>query len=233
MISCTIASRCRPSGTLHPSESSMTMRHHLAVLTLSLVSVLLVSAQSPADYQRQGREILKELIETDTTHSAGSTTVAAERMAARLVAAGFPKSRCRGRGQQRESRTSARQSRCPLPRAGFTPARPLHRAPRRRRSQARGLVDGAVRPEREGRLFLRPRDARCEGRRSHTCGGVRALARRRVGAGSRPHPGAHRRRRRRGPQRHRVADRQPARTDFRRRTRSTSTPAAASCAAAR
>jgi acetylornithine deacetylase/succinyl-diaminopimelate desuccinylase-like protein len=69
----------------------MTMRHHLAVLTLGLVSVLQVSAQSPADYQRQGREILKELIETDTTHSAGSTTVAAERMAARLVAAGFPK----------------------------------------------------------------------------------------------------------------------------------------------
>ena len=69
----------------------MTMRHHLAVLTLSFVPVLLSSAQSPADYQRQGREILKELIETDTTHSAGSTTVAAERMAARLVAAGFPK----------------------------------------------------------------------------------------------------------------------------------------------
>ena len=68
----------------------MTMRHHLAVLTLSFVPVLLSSAQSPADYQRQGREILKELIETDTTHSAGSTTVAAERMAARLVAAGFP-----------------------------------------------------------------------------------------------------------------------------------------------
>ncbi len=38
-----------------------------------------------------GRDILKELIETDTTHSTGSTTVAAERMAARLVAAGFPK----------------------------------------------------------------------------------------------------------------------------------------------
>jgi acetylornithine deacetylase/succinyl-diaminopimelate desuccinylase-like protein len=50
-----------------------------------------VAAQAPADYQRMGRAILKELIETDTTHSTGSTTVAAERMAARLVAAGFPK----------------------------------------------------------------------------------------------------------------------------------------------
>jgi len=43
-----------------------------------------------ADEQRLGREILKELIETDTTLSAGNTTLAAERMAARLVAAGFP-----------------------------------------------------------------------------------------------------------------------------------------------
>ena len=46
---------------------------------------------APGDYQRMGRDILKELIETDTTHSTGSTTVAAERMAARLLAAGFPK----------------------------------------------------------------------------------------------------------------------------------------------
>jgi len=44
-----------------------------------------------ADVQRLGREVLKELIETDTTHSSGSTTVAAERMAARLIAAGFPR----------------------------------------------------------------------------------------------------------------------------------------------
>ena len=40
--------------------------------------------------QRLGRDILKELIETNTTLSAGSTTQAAEKMAARLVAAGFP-----------------------------------------------------------------------------------------------------------------------------------------------
>jgi len=43
------------------------------------------------DAQRLGREILKELIETNTTHSTGSTTVAAERMAARLLTAGFPR----------------------------------------------------------------------------------------------------------------------------------------------
>jgi acetylornithine deacetylase/succinyl-diaminopimelate desuccinylase-like protein len=49
-------------------------------------------AQSAADYQRLGRDLLKELIETDTTHATGSTTVAAERLATRLVAAGFPSS---------------------------------------------------------------------------------------------------------------------------------------------
>ena len=60
----------------------------LLVLLLTLVPL---GAQAPSDYQRMGRGVLKELIETDTTHSTGSTTVAAERMAARLVAAGFPK----------------------------------------------------------------------------------------------------------------------------------------------
>jgi acetylornithine deacetylase/succinyl-diaminopimelate desuccinylase-like protein len=36
------------------------------------------------------RDILRELIETNTTHSTGSTGLAAEKMAARLKAAGFP-----------------------------------------------------------------------------------------------------------------------------------------------
>ena len=50
------------------------------------------SAQTArTDVERLGRDILKELIETDTTHSSGSTTIAAERMAARLIAAGFPR----------------------------------------------------------------------------------------------------------------------------------------------
>ena len=38
------------------------------------------------------RDTYKELVETDTTLSAGSCTLAAERMAARLRAAGFPAS---------------------------------------------------------------------------------------------------------------------------------------------
>src|ERR1043165_9644469 len=41
-------------------------------------------------YQQLGREIYKELIETDTTHSTGDTTTAAELLARRFRAAGFP-----------------------------------------------------------------------------------------------------------------------------------------------
>src|SRR5580704_12344426 len=51
--------------------------------------VLLLSAQDEADNQL-ARDIYKELIEINTTGSAGNTTVAAQAMAARLKAAGFP-----------------------------------------------------------------------------------------------------------------------------------------------
>jgi acetylornithine deacetylase/succinyl-diaminopimelate desuccinylase-like protein len=45
--------------------------------------------QSPSQYQALARDLLRELIETNTTQSAGNTTIAAEKMAARLRAAGF------------------------------------------------------------------------------------------------------------------------------------------------
>ena len=61
----------------------------VALLAAALVFVP-VGAQSPTDYQRMGREILKELIETDTTHATGNVTAVAERVKARLAAAGFP-----------------------------------------------------------------------------------------------------------------------------------------------
>ncbi len=41
-------------------------------------------------YEQRALEIYRELIEIDTTHDSGSTTEAAEAMAARLIAAGFP-----------------------------------------------------------------------------------------------------------------------------------------------
>src|SRR5262245_10021230 len=56
-----------------------------------LVLAPAASSQTPSNYERQGREVLQELIETNTTHSSGSVTDAAEKMAARLLAAGFPK----------------------------------------------------------------------------------------------------------------------------------------------
>jgi len=67
----------------------------LRTLRLSLLLTLAVATTSAAQsaltpYQSLGRDILRELIETNTTYSAGSTTKAAERMAARFRAAGFP-----------------------------------------------------------------------------------------------------------------------------------------------
>jgi acetylornithine deacetylase/succinyl-diaminopimelate desuccinylase-like protein len=47
-------------------------------------------AQAPRPDQAAFRDLYKELVETNTTTSAGSCTLAAERMAARLKAAGFP-----------------------------------------------------------------------------------------------------------------------------------------------
>ena len=60
--------------------------------TAIAVSLSLVSAAhaAPDSGERQFRELYQELIETNTTLSSGSCTVAAERMAARLAAAGFP-----------------------------------------------------------------------------------------------------------------------------------------------
>src|SRR5450631_3257818 len=48
--------------------------------------------QDTAAGEQRFRELYKELVETNTTLSAGSCTLAAERVAARLKAAGFPES---------------------------------------------------------------------------------------------------------------------------------------------
>jgi acetylornithine deacetylase/succinyl-diaminopimelate desuccinylase-like protein len=47
-------------------------------------------AESLTPYQKMGHEIYRELVETDTTHSHGDTTRAAESLAGRFRAAGFP-----------------------------------------------------------------------------------------------------------------------------------------------
>jgi acetylornithine deacetylase/succinyl-diaminopimelate desuccinylase-like protein len=62
---------------------------------LPLVAALVVSSVAGAQatltpYQQLGRDLLRELVETNTTYSAGSTTNAANLLAARFRAAGFP-----------------------------------------------------------------------------------------------------------------------------------------------
>jgi acetylornithine deacetylase/succinyl-diaminopimelate desuccinylase-like protein len=53
-------------------------------------AVASASAQTLTPYQSMARDILRELVETNTEYSIGSTTKAAEAMAARFRAAGFP-----------------------------------------------------------------------------------------------------------------------------------------------
>ncbi|MEA3039259.1 MAG: hypothetical protein QOE79_1772 [Sphingomonadales bacterium] len=65
----------------------------LALLAASLLAAAAApSLAQPSADEAQFRAIYKELVETNTTLSAGSCTLAAQRMAARLKAAGFPDS---------------------------------------------------------------------------------------------------------------------------------------------
>jgi acetylornithine deacetylase/succinyl-diaminopimelate desuccinylase-like protein len=66
----------------------------MSVRFLSLAAALLSTAagQAPSPDEAAFRATYKELVETNTTLSVGSCTLAAERMAARLRAAGFPAS---------------------------------------------------------------------------------------------------------------------------------------------
>jgi acetylornithine deacetylase/succinyl-diaminopimelate desuccinylase-like protein len=65
------------------------MRFSLIALLAAAVSVSPALAQDAGPHNPEARAILKELIEINTTDSSGSTTKAAEAMAARLKAAGF------------------------------------------------------------------------------------------------------------------------------------------------
>ncbi|HIG43952.1 MAG TPA: M20/M25/M40 family metallo-hydrolase, partial [Gammaproteobacteria bacterium] len=63
----------------------------ILVLLPLLIGSLQIKAEALSQHERLALEIFKELIETDTTHSSGDTGVAAQKMADRLLAAGFPK----------------------------------------------------------------------------------------------------------------------------------------------
>ena len=62
-------------------------------MRLAAVALLLplAAAAAPADDRALARDVFRELIETDTSHSVGSTTAAAEAMKRRLLDAGFAK----------------------------------------------------------------------------------------------------------------------------------------------
>jgi acetylornithine deacetylase/succinyl-diaminopimelate desuccinylase-like protein len=64
------------------------LRHLLTTAALAAILATPVNAEIRPD-QAAFRDLYKELVETNTTLSAGSCTLAAERMAARLKAAGF------------------------------------------------------------------------------------------------------------------------------------------------
>ena len=71
------------------------MRRSLSFLVVPIAFAIAFAGVGGAQttltpYQSLGRDVFRELIETNTTYSAGSTTKAAEKMAARFRAAGFP-----------------------------------------------------------------------------------------------------------------------------------------------
>src|SRR5262249_28623395 len=59
---------------------------------LLATSLQCMQGMDTAAYQQMGREIYKEIVETDTSHSVGDTTKAAELLAKRFRAAGIPES---------------------------------------------------------------------------------------------------------------------------------------------
>jgi acetylornithine deacetylase/succinyl-diaminopimelate desuccinylase-like protein len=67
-------------------------RFVVAAAVFAAFSAFAVPPQDTPAGEQRFRELYKELVETNTTLSAGSCTLAAERMAARLKAAGFPDS---------------------------------------------------------------------------------------------------------------------------------------------
>lgn len=68
----------------------MNIRRIALYAACSAVFAPLASAQTLTPYQQLGRDLLRDLVQTNTEYSAGSTSKAAELLAARFRAAGFP-----------------------------------------------------------------------------------------------------------------------------------------------
>ena len=108
------------------SRAAFTLRHAAFGVSLGLLMLTratTVGAQgarsaAPAAYRQLGRDLLRELIETNTTQSSGSTTAAAERMAARFRAAGFPAGDVQVIGAGERSKNLVVRYRAPAGRTG-------------------------------------------------------------------------------------------------------------------
>src|SRR5437899_5542086 len=88
-----------PTNTYAPSLWGSRGRSNIRLMKLYPPAVLApafcltptaLRAEPPGGIRELARDILRELVEIDTTDEAGSTTKAAEALAARLRAAGFP-----------------------------------------------------------------------------------------------------------------------------------------------
>src|SRR2546426_1760128 len=73
-----------------PTTAPRFMKTAVLFTLISWLACAQLVAGELTPYQQLGRDIYKELIETDTTHSTGDTTKAAELLAHRLRGAGFP-----------------------------------------------------------------------------------------------------------------------------------------------
>ncbi len=146
--------------------------------------------QTDAAVHETAHDIFKQLIEINTTDSIGSTTVAAQAMAKRLLDAGFPAADVTvARAQRPQGQHGGALS----GQSGLqAEARAHHRASRRGGGAARGLDHRSLSVRREGRLLLRPRNPGHEGERCHRGGRVHPHEEGRLRTRPRHHPRAHR-----------------------------------------
>src|SRR5579871_6276002 len=90
---CTRAPGLLPSTPLFPVAAcgyrAWMKTHALSALLAVAAMSVSVRAADLTPFQQTGRDVFKELIETDTTHSTGDTTKAAQQLAQRFRDAGF------------------------------------------------------------------------------------------------------------------------------------------------
>ena len=174
----------------HLSGSNRLKSIAAASAMLTLCSSVLAA---PHAGETEFRALYKELVETNTSLSAGDCTLAAQRMAAHLGAAGFAEERARGLRAAGPSEGR---------RAGRGLSRTRHEAQgdaaagayRRGRSETRGLDPRSVHAHRGGRQVLRARRGRRQGRGRDFRGFPGAAARREIQAAPHHQARAHLRR---------------------------------------